>query len=107
MFGKYKPGVLIDLAAAKKVVSDRLALCAGRDFLSITDVTGVKNITKEARDYFSKGDGVKHMIRLALIIGSPITRMMSNFWLEISKPAIPTRTFTSEKDARAWLSEAK
>ncbi len=103
MYGKYKPGKLIDLAAAKRVVSDRLQLCSGKDYPSLTIATDLKGITKEARDYFSSGDGIRHMIRLALITGSPIARMVGNFWLQINKPELPTRMFNDQAEAVKWL----
>ena len=105
MFGKYKPDVLIDIKAAKKVVEDRIRLAKGVDYPTLGFLDDLSNVTKEARDFFSHDDGVKNMKKLALLTGSPISKMFGNFFLKISKPTIPTRLFTRQEDALVWLKE--
>ena len=34
---------------------------------------------------------------------SPLTRAIGNFFLGLNKPLMPTRLFTSEEEALAWL----
>lgn len=103
VYGQYTRGATIDLEAAKRIVADRLALCGGKEYPSLTIVNGIKSITKEARDYFSHGDGVKGMTRLAILTESPISNMIGNFWMQINKPTVPTRLFTNQADAITWL----
>jgi hypothetical protein len=105
MYGQYKPNITIDLDAAKKIAQDRLALAAGKDYPFMGYMEGVSSATKEARDFFSRGDGIKHMKKLALLTNSPISRMIGNFFLTISKPAVPTRLFKGKDDAMKWLRE--
>ena len=40
---------------------------------------------------------------VALIVGTPLTRMMANFFLSVNKPQFPTRLFDNEASAVAWL----
>lgn len=103
MYGQYKPNVTIDLDAAKQIARDRLKLSNDKDYPSLVLISQVNNVTKEARDYFSTGDGVKHMKKMALLTNSPIGRMVGNFYLTINKPTIPTKLFTSKEDALTWL----
>jgi hypothetical protein len=42
---------------------------------------------------------------VALIVGTPLTRMMANFFLSVNRPAFPTRMFDDEASAVAWLLE--
>jgi hypothetical protein len=42
---------------------------------------------------------------IALIVGTPLTRMMGNLFLSMSKPQFPTRLFDNEASALAWLQE--
>jgi hypothetical protein len=105
MYGEYKPNVLIDFEAAKKVASDRIFLSQNKPLPNLAFIGGLNTVTKEARDFFSKGDGTKCIKKLALITGSPISKMVGNFYLQISKPMNPTRLFTTEDDAVKWLKE--
>jgi hypothetical protein len=105
IYGEYKPNVVIDLEAAKRIAADRISLSNGVDCPQLSYIDGLSSVTKEARDYFSKNDGIKHMKRLALITTSPISRIVGNFWLQISKPTVPTRLFANEDDALKWLKD--
>jgi hypothetical protein len=40
---------------------------------------------------------------VGLIVGTPLTRMMANFFLSVNKPQFPTRLFDNEASAVAWL----
>jgi hypothetical protein len=107
MYGKYKPHVVIDLNAAMKVAEDRLKLANNKDYPFMGFLDGISSATKEARDFFSNGDGIKHMKKLALMTNSPISKMAGNFFLRISKPAVPTSLFTNKEDAIRWLKDEK
>jgi hypothetical protein len=42
---------------------------------------------------------------MAVLVGDPLSRMLGNFFLRVSRPAYPTRIFTDEAAARRWLAE--
>lgn len=93
----------VNLATAQRMISSRLEACQGKAYPFIANVTNVKTITKEARSAFSEGDGIKYMTACALIVGSPVNRLLGNFFLSVSKPSVPTKLFTSRDDALTWL----
>jgi hypothetical protein len=106
IFGQYKPDVVIDLEAAKSIARDRMRLSNNKDYPSLVYLTLLNTtVTKEARDFFSGGEGIKYMKKLALLTNSPISKMVGNFYLKINQPSIPTRLFTSKEDALKWLKE--
>lgn len=98
----YKQGVNLDLSAAKEVVADRLRAQENRSFPVICDVRGVKSINKEARDYLAK-EGSQQIEAVAMIVGSPARKVMSNFYLAVNKPEVPTKLFISEEEAFDYL----
>ena len=53
-------------------------------------------------EFVRRGDLVS---AVALIVGTPLSRMMGNFFLTVSKPMAPTRLFDDEASALAWLQE--
>jgi hypothetical protein len=103
----YFKGSSIELDGAKKMIEERLTLSEGKSYPCLVDTTLVKTITKDAREAFAKGDGIKNMTACALLIGSPVNRLLGNFFLSVSKPGVPTRLFTSKEDALVWLSTFK
>jgi len=42
---------------------------------------------------------------VALIVGTPLSRIMGNFFLGVSRPPYPVRMFDTEESALVWLNE--
>jgi hypothetical protein len=53
-------------------------------------------------EFVRRGDLVS---AVALVVATPLSRMMGNFFLTVSKPMAPTRLFDDEASALAWLQE--
>ena len=98
----YKPGVVLNLEAAKTIVADRIALQNGRSYPVFCDMRGIKDSNKEARDYLAK-EGSALVTAVGVIIESPVTKIMVNFYLSINKPITPTRMFTDKALALEFL----
>jgi hypothetical protein len=105
LIGYYKKDKKIDLAAAKQIVKDRLALAGDQPVLALAINLGVKNMTKDARDYLASEEGVKKVIAGAIIVGSPVGSFIGNWYLSISKPLVPSRIFTRKEAAIKWLQQ--
>ena len=73
----------------------------------LVDGRDVSSITKEARDYFAKDDGIKLLLASALVADSVLGKFIGNFFLQINKPILPLRLFTDEKEAYKWLQQFK
>lgn len=80
-------------------------LYEGEKFPLLIDTRQVKYISKEARDHFSIGDRATVLNSFALLVGSPLSRIIGNFFMGLNKPSVPMRLFTSEKEALKWLKQ--
>jgi hypothetical protein len=84
-----------------------VALClqrnAGRRRPLLVDLREAKSQTAEARAYLAGPEGLAVSQAVGLLIGSPVSRVLGNFYLGLNKPSIPTRLFTSDEEALAWL----
>ena len=54
-----------------------------------------------ARLEFARRDDL--VSALALIVGSPLSRIIGNFFLSVNKPLYPARLFDNEASGLAWL----
>ncbi|MFC4947534.1 hypothetical protein ACFPFQ_29085 [Pseudonocardia sp. GCM10023141] len=72
----------------------------GRQRPLLVDMTGTAALTREARTTFSRRCSAS---RIALLGRSPVDRVIANFALGVSAVPVPTRFFTSEALATAWL----
>ena len=102
LFGSYTKGLNIDIGMAKKIADSRVSYCKGKDYPHILEISGITSTSREAREYFSKDQGTKHMKSLALIVESPLSRTIGNFFLILNKPKIPTKIFTVKAEAAEW-----
>ena len=69
----------------------------------LIDMTAVSEISKEARDYFANERPASIQRATALLIGSPVSRVIGNFFMGLNKPISPTRLFTDPQKAIQWL----
>lgn len=92
--------VLEDAIAATETMAQ---LTGGRRSPLLVDSHDIGPQDRPARAEFARrGDLVS---AVALIVGTPLSRMMGNFFLSVSKPMAPTRLFDNEASAVAWLQE--
>ena len=98
----YKNGVKINLEAAKKIVADRINMQKGVSYPVFCDMRGIKETDKAARDYLAK-EGSTLVKAVGVLIESPVTRIMANFYMSINQPTTPTRMFTEKSQALEYL----
>lgn len=75
-------------------------LTGGRPTPVLVDIRGLRSITREARAAFADTDLCS---RVALFVGSPLSRTIANFFIVVARPDIPSRVFNDEEEAERWL----
>ncbi len=69
----------------------------------LVDMRQTTRITREARTYYA-GERVASIQRAtALLVSSPLSATVANFFMGLNKPLSPTRMFTKADEAIAWL----
>lgn len=98
-----KPGAKLELVDAMDAVATTGAIAGGGRRLVIVDMRGVVSESKEARSYFAGPELARFAAAVALVVESPVSRMIANFFLRIGTQHTPTRVFDDSIAARAWL----
>ncbi len=93
----------IDLPLVHKIINYRLKIQDGKSYPLLTNIKSVKESTKAARDYLASKEGCQGVSKAAIIISSPVSKMIANFFILASHPLIPTKMFTNEAEAKRWL----
>ena len=100
---EYVDRALVDLDGAKRVVA-AAAEVTDRPRPSLILMQRVARVTREARSYFSDSPENKRVVsRAALVVGTPLSRTIGNFFLGLNRTDIVTRLFGSTEEALAWL----
>lgn len=102
LFFEYKPEVVLDLHVAKRVVSDRIQFQNGKSYPVLCDIRGIVNTDKSGRDYLAHSGSLLTKA-VALLVHQKVSITISNFYLQISKPTIPTQVFMNKEEAILFL----
>jgi len=91
------------LADAQENIRSFEALSAGKRYPTVIDYRPMKSMERAARAYYAGPDTARVVKAAALIVASPVSRIIGTFFLGLNKPLIPTRIFNNEEDALAWV----
>ncbi|MCA6363975.1 MAG: STAS/SEC14 domain-containing protein [Bacteroidetes bacterium] len=72
-------------------------------FLLILDARQITGMSNEARNYGVNNSFSSMLKAMAIVVDSPATRILANFYMKFNRPRIPTRIFSDTETARAWL----
>jgi len=93
----------IDEATMREMMTAHLQLSGGHKRPTLIDIRGVRAMSREARSIAGKGDVAREISRLALLVSNPVTRVIATLFVSVTGPAYPTKVFSNEDSARAWL----
>lgn len=98
------PDVNVTLEDFKAINRQHRRLCGGKKTPILNDIRGAKTmVSREARIFAASEEACEITSAAALLVGSPVSRVIGNFFLGINRPPYPTRLFTSEAEAIKWL----
>jgi hypothetical protein len=66
---------------------------------------GVTSIDKPAREYLASQKGTEGLSASAIIVNSPFSRLLGNFFLRVNKTSIPVKLFSDISKAEKWLQQ--
>lgn len=98
-----KNGVEMTLADSEEALAATAAVSGGRRARVLVDSRGLRYQSREAREHFVSEEAARVSSRVALLVGSPVSRVIGNFFLRSSAHRTPTRLFTDERAAIEWL----
>jgi hypothetical protein len=78
-------------------------MIAGTPRPLLCDLTNVVKMTHDCRKHFAGEDHAVVFTKCALIVTSPISKIIGNFFLGANKPIRPTRLFTDINQGLNWL----
>lgn len=100
-----KPNAIIELQDALENSASVKKLSDGKVYPMLVNLKEIKTISKEARDHFSMQGRTPGVSAIGLLIKSPVSSIIGNFFLGMNKSAVPTKLFTNEGKAKNWLKQ--
>lgn len=99
----WEPGFSIDGAYAAAAMEAGRQAAGGERRGVLVDMRRLGVMDKAARTVFATPNDWAYAV--ALWASSPLSTVLANFFLGVSRATIPVRMFTREADAVAWLQE--
>jgi hypothetical protein len=106
LFSKFQKDTELNLDSIKQAIEMREKISGEQKQYWLYDITNLKTVTKEARDYAAKY-GEDFICANAVLVNSYITKFMFNSYLKLNKPDFPFLFFTKKEKAIEWLMEIK
>ena len=100
-----RDGAEFELEDAKEAIAATWRVAGERRRGVLVDSRGVRSQSKGAREYFKGEEAARRFAKVALLVDSPLSRMLANFFLSLGEHRIVTKLFTDEAAARAWLEQ--
>jgi len=93
-------GATISPSEARAAMDAVMTLTGNVAVPVLADLRTVVAVDREARSVFASSPATS---RQALLVGSPLSRTIGNFFLTLSRPTVPVKLFDDEAAAIAWL----
>jgi len=91
----------LTLEDAKEIDTVTSGMTDGKEYPFLIDLRKIKSVAREVRNYGSEMKTRRNAS--ALLISSPLSRVLGNLYLGINKPIHPVKLFVSEDEAIKWL----
>lgn len=98
-----RDGAALDAENTLELFAAYRSLAGDGPHLILSDIRGVRSSTSESRALATTEDATALHRAAGVIVGSRLTRMMGNLFLRLNRPGYPTRLFSDEASALAWL----
>jgi hypothetical protein len=96
-------GATLELEDAREAIEETWRVAGECRRPVLVDMTRLKGESRAARLYFVSDEAVARYSAVAILVSSPVSRVIGTFFLRLSEHKVPTRLFTSETEAMSWL----
>ena len=97
------PGILQIKADAVEGLAAFWKLAGHRRRPVLVDLRRLTSIERKARLHYASATSARYTLAVGMLVGSPLSQAVGNFFLGLDRPAVPCRLFTSEAEALCWL----
>lgn len=98
-----KKGEVVDVEDIKLLVKANLTVTGNKHYAALIDSEELASFTKEAMQYSAKKEISPKVLARALLVNNLSKRIVGNFYIKITRPAVTTKLFNDRAKALIWL----
>ena len=97
------PGLVLTYAIAIQILDEGSQIISGPRPTMVL-MQDMARVEREARAFFASEEYMRRLSsQTALVVGSPVSRVIANFFVGLNRPAYPCRAFDDPELAVSWL----
>jgi hypothetical protein len=105
VFAEFPSNLKVDLVKAKEIVASRLGLMQERKHFLVIDISNVREVTQDAKEFMQRGGmGMKNILGAAFIATNPVSALIANIFIKTPKD-FEARFFSNKEEAFDWIFE--
>ena len=102
---EYAKNLSVDLAVAREIVSNRLEFTNKEEQYAVIDLSNIKDVTAEAKQYLQHTEGGLQKLKAAAFFATnPVATLLANVYAKTPAP-FESRFFSSKDLALDWIKE--
>ena len=101
--GRLDEGAFMELEDAREALLATWKTAGERRLPVLVDMSRIKGESRAARLHFVSAEAVTRYSAVALLVASPVSRVIGTFFLRLLEHKAPTRLFSDEATAIDWL----
>jgi len=107
VWGEFKEPLYVNLTVAEEIVSSRIDFTQNREHYMVVDLSNIKQVSPEAKEYLQSAEGgTKNILGAAFIANNPVAGLIANVFVKI--PAdFEAKYFTNKDEALDWILEIR
>src|SRR5688500_18002884 len=99
VFAEFPNNLKVDLVKAKEIVANRLGLMQDRKHFLVIDISNVREVTQDAKEFMQRGGmGLKNILGAAFIATNPVSALIANIFIKTPKD-FEARFFSNKEEA--------
>jgi hypothetical protein len=107
VFAEYASNLKVNLIMAKEMVASRIDFTENKAHYVIIDVSNVKQVTAEAKEYMQSPEGgLKNILGAAFLASNPVAALIANIFIKSPKE-FEAKFFYNKASAIRWIEELK
>ncbi len=99
---RIREGATVGVPEIDEILTAQVSLTSGPAVVMV-DARGVRSMTRAAQERTASTAAERDTRAVAVLIDSPVSRLLGNFFLTLARPVYPTRLFGDADKARSWL----
>lgn len=105
VFAEYANNLKVDLEMAKEMVAHRMEFTESKPHYVVIDISNIKEVTSEAKEYMQSPEGgLKNILGAAFIANNPVAELIANIYVK-TPVDFEARFFRHREEAVNWIKE--